>query len=128
MKIDINRRKLLTALSLTVISVPIVHSELMPSILQASKTYNIESLKGLVPATTESQRFGRIYLEKRPEENSLSSLLMTLTKSKNLISSQIQQQIKAMQLEDLQQNRILFLDGWPFTVTEARLCALTLFF
>ena len=128
MNININRRKLLSALSLAAVSVPAVFSGLMPPKLQASQAYNKQQLQGLMPATKESQRFGEIYLEMRPAENSLTRLLQLLTESEKLIFSHPHQRIKAMQLEDLHQNRILFLDGWPITVTEARLCALTLFF
>lgn len=85
-----------------------------------------EFLRAL-PENPASKKLGQAYLAQHPAENDFDRLLATiLDPYAPASSSSLRASISARLQEDLMNDKVLFLDGWPITVTEARLCALRL--
>ncbi|MDC6350982.1 hypothetical protein PP178_05415 [Zeaxanthinibacter sp. PT1] len=72
----------------------------------------------------EIQQIGKCYRELYPDEDRKRKLLKLLTGDKpedeKALALAMEQQVQ----EDYRENRIVLIDGWMLSVTEARQCAL----
>jgi hypothetical protein len=97
-----------------------------------------ERLAALFPHQSSARVIGRTYLQQYPPENNVRDLLTGIvagpandrfsgrsdrlsTAADHELISTLQQQI----LQDYVEERVVKLQGWILSVTEARLCALT---
>ena len=77
------------------------------------------SLSTIHDSTTITQ-LGKSYLEKYPSENSASQLVDLITKETGSDPDELQEKIK----QDFREGNTVILEGWLFSITEARQCAL----
>ncbi len=69
-------------------------------------------------------RLGESYLKRFPDERGRDTLLNALFNHKSIERDHLENYLKKQIKQDYCQERIVQLDGWIFSLTEARQCAL----
>lgn len=97
--------------------------------------YNFASaLTNMLQDQYSSKYIGKLYLETAPDEANIKQLLNCIRHEHPELEVHAQgshtalnKRIKTLQSEDFDKERVISLDGWVLSRTEARLCALTTF-
>ena len=70
------------------------------------------------------ERLGEGYLKKFPDERGRDTILNALLKGKGIKRGNLESYLKKQIKQDYRQERIVQIDGWILSLTEARQCAL----
>ena len=67
---------------------------------------------------------GKAYLKDNPDENNARGLVKLLTGDISADADKIPEHIRQQTVQDFKQGKIVIVEGWLLSVTEARQCAL----
>ena len=94
-----------------------------------TKARSVKDLADWLAESVEARELGYAYLDRYPSEASIDMLTDALSATVQLMpfrvsASGVQRAVRTRTRQDFEQGRIVTLDGWLFSQTELRLCAL----
>jgi hypothetical protein len=132
-RVDITRRRFLASVTAIAASALVVETQPWRALVAFAPVSLAERLAGLIAHRDSARAVGRAYLDGVPEESSVSRLVDRIAADlpegrrtvRDASEADLRQLLAASIRSDFEQDRIVEVDGWVLSPTEARLYALT---